>query len=77
MSQILICGRSQTGDIKNENNGRGINLLDVTLKIVTIILHRRIQPLKPKQGTLFQFGATKETVCPDSIFSCKPNLYAK
>ena len=49
------------------NNWRGINLLDVTSKIVCIILNKQLQQILDKEGVPILFGTTKKTGCQDSF----------
>ena len=59
------------GDLSNPNNWRGINLLDVASKIVSIIINKRIQKLIYKRGVTYQFGATPKTGCQNGLFCLK------
>ena len=50
---------AKKGDLSNPNNWRGINLLDVTSKLASIIINKRFQLVLGKVGLAFQFGSTK------------------
>jgi len=65
------------GDLSNPNNWRGINLLDVTSKIVSKLVTRRLQTVLFDEGTPFQFGSTPGTGCPDAVFSLKTILQSR
>jgi len=65
------------GDLSNPNNWRGINLLDVTSKIVSKLVTRSLQTVLSDEGTPFQFGSTPGTGCPDAVFSLKTILQSR
>ena len=56
------------GDLSNPNNWRGINLLDVTSKIVSIMINTRLQNVLKNNFYANQFGATPNAGCQDAIF---------
>ena len=57
------------GDLFNPNNWRGINLLDVVSKVVSIVITSRLQSALEKFGTPLQFGSCPESGCPEEYFS--------
>ena len=59
------------GDLSNTNNWRGIDLLDVTSKVISIIITNSIQPALSIDGIPFQFGSSLNTSCPDGSYSIK------
>ena len=62
------------GDLSNTNNWRGINLLDVTSKVISIIITSRLQSALSIDGIPFQFGSSPNTGCPDGSYSIKSIL---
>ena len=62
------------GDLTNPNNWRGITLLDITSKLVSILINNRLQWLIAKHGILYQFGATLKLGCQDAVFVLKSFL---
>ena len=65
------------GNLHDLNNWRGINLLDVVSKIVSIILNRRAQKLLEKNSHPMQFGATPKVGCAEAVFSLKTILQSR
>ena len=63
----------QKGDLSDPKNWRGINLLDVVSKVISIVITNRLQFVL-KNGTSMQFGSTPETGCTDSSSSIKTPL---
>ena len=59
------------GDISNPNNWRGINLLDVISKLVSIVLTRRLHIVLEKEGTPIQIGASIKLVVLTALFPLK------
>ena len=53
------------GDISNPNNWRGIKLLDIITKLMSIILNSKLQIALEKHGTPLQFGASPNMNCPE------------
>lgn len=53
----------------NPNNWRGISLLDVVSKAISIVITNRLQLVLKQIGTPMQFGSTPETWCPYGSFS--------
>ena len=45
----------------NPNNWRGISLLDVVSKAISIVITNRLQLVLKQIGTPMQFGSTPET----------------
>ena len=62
------------GDLMDLNNWRGINLLDVGSKTISIILNGRAQELLMHNGHPMQFGETPNMGCSDVVFSLKKNV---
>ena len=62
------------GDLSNTKNWRGINLLDVTSKVISIIITSRLQSALSIDGIPFQFGSSPNTGCPDGSYSIKSIL---
>ena len=62
------------GDTSNPNNWRGINLLDVVSKLMSIILNTRLQIALEKYGTPLQFGASPKLGCAEGSFSLRSLL---
>ena len=65
------------GDLTNLHNWRGINLLDVSSKIVSIIINKRLQKLIADRGITHQFGATPQTGCQNGLFCLKTLLQTR
>ena len=65
---------TKKGDLSNPNNWRGINLLDVVSKVISLVVTNRLQIVLKKIGTPMQLGSTLETRCPDGSFSIKTLL---
>ena len=59
------------GDLSSTNNWRGINLLDITSKVIYIVITSRIQSALRIDGIPFQFGSSPNTGCPDGAYSIK------
>ena len=53
------------GDLSNTNDWRGINLLDVTSKVISIVITCRFQSALNIDGIPFQFGLSPNTGFPD------------
>ena len=64
------------GYLSNPINWRGINLLDVASKIVSISINKRLQKLIQTRGVTYQIGATPKTGCPNG-FCLKMLLQAR
>jgi len=62
------------GDLSDPNNWRGITLLDVTSKVVSIFINNRLQRLLKEHGVPYQFGATPSLGCVDAVFTLKTLL---
>ena len=62
------------GDLKNPNNWRGIILLDVNSKIISIFINTKLQKLLKTQGIAHQVGATPKLGCQDAVFVLKTFL---
>ena len=56
------------GDLHDFNNWRGINLLDVGSKVMSITLNVRAQKLLESNGHPMQFGATPKVGCAEAVF---------
>ena len=65
------------GDLHDLNNWRGINLIDVCSKVMSIILNARAQKLIKINGHPMQFGATPKVGCAEAVFSLKSILQAR
>ena len=65
------------GDLSSPNNWKGINLLDVTLKLVSIIVNKRLQRLLKIRGITHQFGASPGTGCQNGLFCLKTLLQTR
>ena len=65
------------GDLSNPNNWRGINLLDVTSKLVSIIVNKRLQKMLKIRGITHQFGASPGTGCQNGLFCLKTLLQTR
>ena len=64
----------QKSDISDLNNWRGINLLDVVSKLMSIVWTMRHQIVLEKEGIPIQFRASPNTDCPDSSFYLRSML---
>ena len=62
------------GDLKNPNNWRGIILLDINSKIISIFINIKLQKLLKTRGIAHQFGATPKLGCQDAVFVLKTFL---
>ena len=62
------------GDLTNPNNWRGINLLDISSKVVSLVVTVRLQKALERYGIPNQFGSSPKTGCPDGSFSIKSIL---
>ena len=58
-------------DLINPNNLRGINLLNVVSKTISIVIISRLQTLLLIQGMPTQFRSIPKNGCPDGSFSIK------
>ena len=65
------------GDLHDLNNWRGINLIDVCSKVMSIVLNVRAQRLIKINGHPMQFGATPKVGCAEAVFSLKSILQAR
>ena len=65
------------GGLLNPNNWRGINLLDVASKIISIIVNKRLQKLLKVRGITYQFGASPGTGCQNGLFCLKTMLQTR
>jgi len=65
------------GDLHDLNNWRGINLIDVCSKVMSIVLNIRAQKLVKVNGHPMQFGATPKVGCAEAVFSLKSILQAR
>ena len=61
----------KSGDLTNPNNWRGIVLMEVTSKLVTILINTRLQKLLHKYSIPYQFGGVPSTGCQDAVFCLK------
>ena len=61
MTNRKIKIRPKKGDLSNTNNWRGINLLDVTSKVISIVVSCRLQPVLSIDGIPFQFSSSTNT----------------
>ena len=57
--------------MSNPINLRGINLLDVVSKLMSILLTIRLQIILKNIGTPIKFGALPNTGCPGGSFSLR------
>ena len=62
------------GDLSSTNNWRGINLLDITSKVIYIVITSRIQSALSIYDIPFQFGSSPNTGCSDGSDSIKSIL---
>ena len=62
------------GNLYNPNNWRGINLLDVLSKVMSLVITSRLQYILRSEATPVQFGASPETGCLEGLFSLKSLL---
>lgn len=62
------------GNLLDPNNWRGIVLMDVVSKTVSIFINIRLQRLMKIRGTPLQFGATPNSGCQDGVFVLKTLL---
>ena len=62
------------GDLSNTNDWREINLLDVTSKVISIVITCRFQSALTIDGIPFQFGLSPNTGFPDGSQSIKSIL---
>ena len=65
------------GDLSDPNKWRGINLMDVCLKIFSIILNDHLYQLLGRHGAKSQFGATPNVECQDGSFTLKSLLHLR
>ena len=65
---------SKKGNLSNPNNWRGINLLDVVSKIMSLVIKSRLQYILKSEAIPVQFGASPKTGCPEGYFSLKSLL---
>ena len=61
-------------DLSNPNNKRGINLLDVVSKVVSIVIISCLQYFLEKFDTPLQFRSCPESGCPKRYFSLRTLL---
>ncbi|KAL7523777.1 hypothetical protein ACHAXR_000324 [Thalassiosira sp. AJA248-18] len=62
------------GDFSNPNKWRGVMLMDVCSKILSIIMNERAFKILDIHGTKFQFGGTPKHGCCDGLFTLKTML---
>ncbi|KAL7527574.1 hypothetical protein ACHAXR_002020, partial [Thalassiosira sp. AJA248-18] len=64
----------KSGDLSNPNKWRGVMLMDVCSKILSIIMNERAFKILEVHGTKFQFGGTPKLGCRDGLFTLKTML---
>ncbi|KAL7525760.1 hypothetical protein ACHAXR_003162, partial [Thalassiosira sp. AJA248-18] len=64
----------KSGDLSNPNKWRGVMLMDVCSKILSIIMNERAFKILDVHGTKFQFGGTPKLGCRDGLFTLKTML---
>ena len=74
MAQRISHTSAQKRGISNPNKWRGINLMDVCLKIFSKILSNGLYKTLSIHGTKCQFGATPNVGCQDGSFTLKTLL---
>ena len=62
------------GDLMNPNNWRGIILLDISSKVVSLVVTARLQKALERYRIPNQFGSTPKTGCLDGSFYIKSIL---
>jgi hypothetical protein len=68
----------KTGRDKTDtNNFRGINLMDVITKVLSIIINKRFFKILHTYGTKLQFGGTPGVGCREGIFTLKTLLHTR
>ena len=71
----LLCIIHKTGRAKDDpNNFRGINLMDVFSKVMSIILNKRLFMILDKYGTEYQFGGRPNIGCREGVYTIKTML---
>ena len=74
LDKVKASPSSKISDLSDLNNWRGIILLDVGSKIVSIILNVRAQKSLQHDGHPTHFGSAPSTGCANSVFSLKRML---
>ena len=62
------------GDLSDPNNWRGIVLMEVSSKIISIFLNIKLQKLLKIRGSPLQFGASPKLGCQNAVFILKTAL---
>jgi hypothetical protein len=62
------------GDLRDLNKWRGIMLIDMCSKVLSLIMMVCAFQLLNKHSTRFQFGGTPELGCRDGLFTSKALL---
>ena len=62
------------GNLSNPNNSRGINLLDVVSKIMSLVITARLQYILKSEATPVQFGASPKLDVQKDLF--RSNLFS-
>lgn len=60
--------------LSDSNNWRGINLLDIVSKVMSLVITSRLQHVLKSEFTPIQFGTSPKTECPEGSFSLKSLL---
>ena len=60
--------------LSDTNNWRGINLLDVVSKVISLVISSRLQHTLKTEDTPIQFGTSPKTGCPEGSLSLKTLL---
>ena len=74
MANIAIKSPIKKGDLLDPNNWRGIVLMDIVAKTVSIFINTRLQILLKSRGSIFQFGTMPKLGCQDAVFIIKSFL---
>ena len=70
----LIKALPKKGKLLDLSNWRGIVLMDIVSKVVSVFVNVRLQKLMKIRGLPFQFGATPKLGCQDAVFVLKAFL---
>ena len=59
------------GNLSDPSNWRGVNLLRIASKFMSLVITFRLQYILKSEGALVRFGASSDTGCPEGSFSLK------
>jgi hypothetical protein len=76
-SGLLLIIHKLGRDKSGTNSFRGINLMDVVSKVLSIVINKRLFKILDAHCTKFQFGGTPGIGCREGIFTLKTLLHLR